>query len=291
MLHAHTIIENFDKIVNRFASTYRREDLSNIQTRGIGLSKTCVSLLKSAAKFDLGTFEAKDFRALAVTGIESLNERCGALPFHRTYFEVRVKGKHYEYSMGVLVLPGDVIASDYDKNAAEQYILYCFDDFYQSAPNEKWSLRDYCVVVSEDFTQCVGLSIYDDLYNDPVDRGSEGFEFFTHVPVQIVGCAIALLNNPSAEFVPAAVSEKLNKRRIRKKKPPLFEHHVLRIKGVSATGGIVRHGGTHASPRKHWRRGHVRVYQRDTVDERKILIPAVLVNGRGFVSKDYRVSV
>jgi hypothetical protein len=38
-----------------------------------------------------------------------------------------------------------------------------------------------------------------------------------------------------------------------------------------------------ASPRQHWRRGHIRTLP----SGEKIAIQAMLINGRGFISKEY----
>lgn len=53
--------------------------------------------------------------------------------------------------------------------------------------------------------------------------------------------------------------EKLNKARARKGKPPIGEIRTVRIKlGEKTYAASGKETGTHASPRLHWRRGHVR---------------------------------
>jgi hypothetical protein len=50
----------------------------------------------------------------------------------------------------------------------------------------------------------------------------------------------------------------INKKREAKGKLPLFEYHLLKISPALKMPGHVAAGGTHASPRLHWRRGHIR---------------------------------
>ncbi len=58
----------------------------------------------------------------------------------------------------------------------------------------------------------------------------------------------------------------------------------------SSRGRVLGLGASHASPRAHWRRGHIRTIYKNTPKQKRITIPATLINGLGFVSKDYEVS-
>jgi hypothetical protein len=77
--------------------------------------------------------------------------------------------------------------------------------------------------------------------------------------------------------------EKLNKRRIARGKQPFFSYHVLDLFEHSEVGNSI--GGSHASPRLHWRRGHVRRLPTG----RNVWVRAALVGNPalGFVDKDY----
>lgn len=65
----------------------------------------------------------------------------------------------------------------------------------------------------------------------------------------------------------------------------LFEHHVVTIAPADRIRADL--GGTHASPRLHWRRGHLRNLQ----SGRPVAVKPALVGlaDKGFVSKDYAV--
>ena len=74
--------------------------------------------------------------------------------------------------------------------------------------------------------------------------------------------------------------------RRRARKAPLFDYHLLMIDGRRQSEDAPG-GGTHASPRTHLRRGHLR---RLPHREERIWINDTIVNpGNGFVAKDYDV--
>ena len=68
------------------------------------------------------------------------------------------------------------------------------------------------------------------------------------------------LDHGRHQVIPAP--ERLNRKRAKKDKPPMFEYKVLDIVAdvlaPKKTTVSHSHGGTHASPRMHKRRGHVR---------------------------------
>lgn len=81
----------------------------------------------------------------------------------------------------------------------------------------------------------------------------------------------------------------INKLRARKGKPLLeYEHKIVRIDpALTRMPGVVALGGTHASPRMHWRRGHVRTM----ADGRKVQVKPCVVGdvARGTIAHDYVV--
>ena len=87
---------------------------------------------------------------------------------------------------------------------------------------------------------------------------------------------IQLENNPA---------KMTNRRRIEKGKIPFFTYRTLHITGDGGTGG--EETGTHASPRLHFRRGHIRRISED----RRVWVRSCLVGDKtqGFAGKDYKV--
>jgi hypothetical protein len=76
---------------------------------------------------------------------------------------------------------------------------------------------------------------------------------------------------------------KLNKARAKRGKAPLFSYWTLQLDGKTERGND--HGGTHASPRVHLRRGHPRQY---TPGKWTWVQPHAVGNkAAGMVHKDY----
>jgi hypothetical protein len=113
-------------------------------------------------------------------------------------------------------------------------------------------------------------------------------EYYKDMAALILGsvvefCAALACKNVDARDV-IVPPEKLNRARVRRGKSPLHVYRVLSISGQSANSDD--RGGTHASPRIHLRRGHIR----------RLPIGPVWVNAcvvgdksRGIVTKDYAV--
>ena len=78
----------------------------------------------------------------------------------------------------------------------------------------------------------------------------------------------------------------INAKRISKGKVPFFSYRTLHITGDTADKSEPS-GGTHASPRLHLRRGHIR----KLADGRRLWVRSTLVGdkSKGFVSKEYAV--
>lgn len=78
----------------------------------------------------------------------------------------------------------------------------------------------------------------------------------------------------------------INNKRIKKGKVPFFSYRTLHITGETSEKSEPT-GGTHASPRLHLRRGHIRKLP----DGRRTWVRSTLVGDKtkGFVSKDYAI--
>lgn len=96
----------------------------------------------------------------------------------------------------------------------------------------------------------------------------------------VMGCSNITTQNHAA---PVA----LNKKRLRKGKPPLYEYKTLVLTLDAKSKPGESKGGTHASPRVHLRRGHIRKLD----DFRRVWVQACVVvgSGNGMVAKDYKI--
>ena len=80
----------------------------------------------------------------------------------------------------------------------------------------------------------------------------------------------------------------INEKRKKKGKTLFFSYRTLHISGYSEAKGIGKKG-THASPRLHLRRGHIR----KLADDRRIWVTSCLVGdkSKGFAAHDYKVRI
>jgi len=98
--------------------------------------------------------------------------------------------------------------------------------------------------------------------------------------IEVLSCA-----NTSIETIPAPKT--VNKKRIANGKLPFYEYKILTLDPAGQRSQVKSNAlGTHASPRVHLRRGHIR-----RLRDKKIWINATVVGNRksGMVVKDYEV--
>lgn len=70
--------------------------------------------------------------------------------------------------------------------------------------------------------------------------------------------AVEVLSCSNVELVQHQPPKFINKKRAAKGKVPFLSWHTIQIKCDASPGGSADEGGTHASPRLHFRRGHIR---------------------------------
>lgn len=87
--------------------------------------------------------------------------------------------------------------------------------------------------------------------------------------------AMMLMNTKYVEKIDCVIPEKLNKSRARRGKPILRDYSIIKINQKYLERS--QDGESHASPKPHWRRGHIRTLQ----DGRKIPVQPCLVNFDG----------
>lgn len=102
-------------------------------------------------------------------------------------------------------------------------------------------------------------------------------------------CALVMLSSKGPVLDEVRAPSALNKVRAKKGKPEIFEYHILTIPAGARLARGLGDGGTHASPRLHWRRGHVRHLPTGA----RTMVRACLVGSadRGFIHKDYTMGV
>lgn len=311
MLHAHKIID--------LLSRMEGEDNLHFHAVGPGLSGTVddpkhrehmlaeISSIRIAlavsGKFDLGRFTRADLdtivQPLAETGRVLREEGLVAMPFENTYLEVNYDNT----SHGVLFSRSRVtgVPETGGSGWSEVGVPIERDPVPKGLEGNAWVGTGFFVDKGKwavDPTQTIfdlGLHCDSGQAVSMLPEGLATDEIRDEANLAALGktelfldVALALLSSPDCEVVTAPAPDKLNAKRAKHGRGPVFAHHILKIGGGARQRGE-GDGRTHASPRKHWRRGHVRTLRGGLPDEKKIIIGAMIVGGRGFVSKDYEV--
>jgi hypothetical protein len=99
--------------------------------------------------------------------------------------------------------------------------------------------------------------------------------------------ACSVINCANVGTATVEPSSALNKKRLASGKQPFFIYKVLQLTGEGRTAAASTGSSTHASPRMHLRRGHLRRLPTQTVWVRHAMVNAS--SPRGVVSKDYSV--
>jgi hypothetical protein len=112
------------------------------------------------------------------------------------------------------------------------------------------------------------------------DKNGTVHQAATQIGAKFMSC-IGLMSLKTAVVTSESAPAKLNSARIKKGKPPISEVVTIRVKKQD------RHefGGTHASPRPHWRRGHVR----RLLDGKIVLVSPHPVMGQAKIPTTYKV--
>lgn len=110
---------------------------------------------------------------------------------------------------------------------------------------------------------------------------------FECVKLALCGVIAIQARGTRLDTVPAPV--KLNKARAAKNRLPLCEYKQLIINNHAAAASSESRGGTHASPRLHFRRGHIRILP----SGQKTTVAACVVGSKelGEIVKDYEVKI
>jgi hypothetical protein len=253
------------------------------------------NILDAAVKFDLGNVNSKNLETLIDTGKECASEGLLELPFEITYAEGSFEYGSSEIRSGTVFAPASRCfgAAEFESRpelmggtAALNFsrISGCDND------QNSWKAPTLITVFSQGFTDifCVpALKSIAENYEITDDQCQGAADINT----TLLYVLHSLINARGIKLQIEPAPAKLNRKRAKKNKLPLHEHRVLKIGGYSSGGRVLGVGATHASPRAHWRRGHIRTIHQGTPKQKRIAIPSSLINGPGFVSKDYEISV
>lgn len=125
-------------------------------------------------------------------------------------------------------------------------------------------------------------------FSQDIDTGFLCLMNDTRDEAQALLQACAVLNCSNVDTVEIPPNAKLNKAREAGGKQPFFSYKILSLSADHAQTGNISQGGTHASPRMHLRRGHIRHLSQKTIWIRHTVVGSV--SNRGVVTKDYKLT-
>lgn len=207
--------------------------------------------------------------AVYQTGREYLREGIWRLPFESTVFEFPDVGN-------------TVIAACAEDDAGSAIVT-----FFGARSDGMITTGRYIASLSSKHADYLHMSrLIFELAATSADE--EYFQQMTRDWAAYIIGAVALLDARGVGVEAVAAPDRLNKHRLKKGKVPLYEHRIIKIGGVSSSGRVVGVGMERASPRMHWRRGHVRTLP----SGKKAAVRAALISqgGRGFISHEYEVA-
>jgi hypothetical protein len=297
MISAHKIQEHLASIASSYRPlpwSYINKSESEVPLNQESHIIKASELLNDAVKFDLGELSQQNSRALFYTGIEYAKEGLLKLPFEPTYAEVTFVNDTINKRSGTVFAPTSML---FDEAVFEKHPEFVggtaalsFSRINKTIKsNDFWGIHALIAVISPDCKE---------VYSVPMAKGLPEYAVLTETQRHDEAyCSItklcimhSLINARGVELQTEPAPTKLNRKRFQRNKPPLYEYHILKIGGYSSGGRVLGFGASHASPRAHWRRGHIRTIHEGTPKQKKIPIPATLINGPGFVSKDYEIS-
>jgi hypothetical protein len=200
------------------------------------------------------------------------NKFLTALPYPVCWFEVD-SISNSSFSKGFEKVRSGVLCRGYESSTGNE--VECIG--LEKPPGYDWTI--YGVRQFKD----VGDNILTTSFYDSFS--GERMEIFCHL-VSVFLTALKCTNTKTIENHPPA---KLQKKRKKQGKVPLFSYHTLHLDIPNKKNNGESLGGTHASPRLHLRRGHIREYQ----PGKFCWVQPCMVGDpeKGFVGKDYQARI
>lgn len=220
------------------------------------LIKRTAEYVSECEKFSFyDAVEGNNFKYLADFGREMFRSGLAKMPHEKTYFEC-----------GIRIGECDAVLAMWGGHDDSDIWFYLSRDYGVSwAPGGAINME-------------TGKAV-------PYDEEERVMAGFSEALGGVFYACMALLMSKSTKQEMEIAGESANRKRIKAGKIPLYSHRVVTINPDCRGGG--GRGGSHASPRLHWRRGHIRRYKTGC----EIWIAPTLVGSadRGIITHEYRV--
>lgn len=267
--------------------------------------KELCRLIEVAQKFDFSGIQSTFDDALIITADEAANEGLLRAPYPVSFFNfgpvAAMEGGQPVLSAPTIICCAVVqaVGDDMIRIRPEEYVpsrqghrCWAISGFeaaivLKDPGRERSSARITNAALRFRATRGFGLS-------NPLPSGAHGLDWSTiswennaKNIGQYVLQALVCLAAKGIKLEQATPSRVINKLRKAKGKPPQAEHHIVVIDPERILREPRNEHGTHASPRMHWRRGHIRTL----ADGRKVQVHACIVGDpkAGWVTHDYEV--
>jgi hypothetical protein len=276
----HTLVEDIDSGAVRILPTRRAlRDMAADRPLLAEDLREDAQCIAASHKFDFSGWPSDSMvlsDVLKETGMEMLDAGLAQLPFPNVVFCRRspaMPGIGVHEFVALLSYWHDF------KNDSDASVIGC-RAFQRVVDRTPWMFSGFTMIFPD-------RNDWEQWYDDPdgllTDREQTTLIGMAY-QLPVSGLAALSSRGPEVRTQPAPA--KLNRQRARRGKLPIFEYHIVDIPRWAREKAEAQ-GGTHASPRLHWRRGHVR----RLAAERKTLVRACLVGAaeNGFINKDYAV--
>jgi len=161
------------------------------------------------------------------------------------------------------------------------------DDHILIVPTQIWS-SDVCLLTYNiRLYKDLSLKFYESEWlvsGESLDK--DRAEYLSKLYADMIVDFCNMVNCSNIIYMDNPAPEKLNKKRVKKGKQPLYSYKTLHIKTDTRTVNKNNQGGTHASPRVHFRRGHIRQLANNSIWVQPCMVGSKEL---GMVHKGYRV--
>lgn len=123
-------------------------------------------------------------------------------------------------------------------------------------------------------------------FKDYAEPDDEFVSEFVFAICQAAWMLFTVISSSSVTTTDHPAPKALNKKREKKGKLPLVSYKTLQLNVPNIRNEKENHGGTHSSPRLHFRRGHVRKLRSGRIVK---VQPCIVGSKHGMVVKDYHV--
>lgn len=274
MLRVHQLIEQLEDVID-VSEPKNPHDVEIVESKVLPMIRGAIP---SAHKFDC-TGIAFDMNFL---DIANKMVACGELtaPFDVCVFEFKLDYKNPDTRQ-----PGDLDVIALTRNTvergSERFHLYA--DFFMKFPGQKrWRFNAGAMAATDHDLQ------YGEYYQSPDDI-KDSVETYSFAFGSMLLCILAMMMTGCTKTETIAAPAKLNKTRIAKNRPPIFEHKTVVLNLNKIRTISPGYGQSHASPRLHWRRGHLRHLQSGTAV--KVRPHLVGDASKGIIEHDYKITL